>query len=81
MALMDSPPATPRVHHYSYPPDHGMLINIYKIQFVLSESEEWRAGGRRPTDFDVMEHSDTRREEGVAGGVRAKLKRAERCGI
>lgn len=37
--VMNSSPAAPHVHHYSYPLDHGMLINIYKIQFVFRERE------------------------------------------
>lgn len=75
LALMNSPPATPRVHHYSYPPDHGMLINIHKIQFVWREREEWREWGRRPTDFDVMEHSDARKEGGSCRGSRSQIKK------
>lgn len=45
--VMNSSPAAPHVHHYSYPLDHGMLINIYKIQFVFRERERKEDVGRR----------------------------------
>lgn len=78
---MNSPPVTPRVHHYSYPLDHGMLINIYKIQFVWRERErggENKGGGRQI--FDVMEHTDTSKEAGTCRGSGSQIKegRAER---
>lgn len=46
--VMNSSPAAPHVRHYSYPLDHGMLINISKIQFVFRECERKEdVGGRR----------------------------------
>lgn len=41
--VMNSPLAAPHVHHYSYPLDHDMLINIYKIQFIFFR-EQGRMG-------------------------------------
>lgn len=38
--VMNSPPAAPHVHHYSYPLDHDMLINIYKMQFISLQAGE-----------------------------------------
>lgn len=39
------------------------------------EDEGGGGGGRGVQIFDVMEHTDRSKEEGVAGGVGAKLKK------
>lgn len=62
--VMNSPPAAPHVHHYSYPLDHGMLINIYKIQFVFRERSGCENEGGMI--FDLMEQVDRSKEAGVA---------------
>lgn len=84
--VMNSSPPAPHVHHYSYPPDHGMLINIYRIQFVFRERErreserkederEEEGGEWGGCGFDLMEQVDRNKEAGIAKGVRAELKK------
>lgn len=66
--VMNSSPAAPHVHHYSYPLDHGTLINIYKIQFVFRECERKEDVGRREGGmiFELMEQVDRNKEAGAA---------------